>query len=280
MSAEDEQKPDPPPSRRGRAAGGLGLTTLLAAIEFLTPLQLRRGHELDPAAIGRCSAFFPTVGLLLGLVLEGLDRGLSHVLPPAAEDAILVAALVLLSGGLHLDGLADSADGLFGGRTRERRLEIMRDSRIGSFGALALGLVLLLQWSALLGLASPWRTPALLLFPALGRCVMPVVICALPYARPEGLGVLFRRYIWPWPVPVAVASSLVLAVLLFGAGGVILVGAAVLFALLLGMAMAARLGGLTGDTYGALCELTQILVLLLILSGQRTGWVHPWLVSG
>ena len=257
-----------------------GLAIPLAALEFLTPIRLRRGGALDPATVGRASAFFPAVGLLLGLLLTGLDRGLAHVLPRAVESALLVATLAVLSGGLHLDGLADSADGLFGGHTPARRLEIMRDSRIGSFGALAIVLVLLLQWSALNSLVQPWRGGALLLFPALGRCAMVVLLGAFPYARPQGLGVLFRRYIWPWPVPVAATSSLIFAVVLFGASGAIICGAALCLALLLGAAMAARLGGLTGDTYGAACELTQVLVLLLVLSGQQTGWIRPWLLSG
>ena len=109
---------------------------------------------------------------------------------------------------------------------------------------------------------------------------MVVALGAFPYARPQGLGVLFRRSVWPWPVPVALASSLVCAVVFFGVGGAILWAATVGFSLALGAAMASRLGGLTGDTYGAVCELAQVLVLLLILSGQQTGWAHPWLLSG
>lgn len=265
---------------RGSRRPKINLLLALAALEFLTPIPLRGGDRLDPATIGRSSALFPAVGLLLGLMLVGLDRGLSHVLPAGPVAALLVVALAILSGGLHLDGLADSADGLFGGRTPERRLEIMRDSRIGSFGALTLGLIVLLQWSALVSLVSPWRTPALLLFPVLGRCALVVALAAFRYARPQGLGVLFRRHVWPWPAPVAIASSLVIAVLLFGGGGAFIGVVAILFALALGAAISARLGGLTGDTYGALCELTQILVLLLILSGQQTGWMHPWLLRG
>lgn len=256
------------------------LKTPLAALEFLTPFRLRSGSEKDAAVIGRSSACFPAAGAILGLALLGLDRLLALALSSAAVDALLVAALALFSGGLHLDGLADSADGLFGGRTPERRLEIMRDSRTGSFGAVALILVLLLQWSALTSLVSPWRDAGLILFPALGRCAMVVALAGFPYARPQGLGVLFRRYAWPWPALVATFSSLVLSILLFGGSGVALWGAAILLSLGLGTWMRSRLGGLTGDSYGAICELTQVLVLLLIVSAQQSGWVQPWLVRG
>lgn len=250
----------------------------LAALEFLTPLRFRSARELDPAAIGRSSAFFAIVGFLIGLALVGLDRLLALALPDVAVDALLVVALALFSGALHLDGLADSADGLFGGHTPERRLEIMRDSRTGSFGALAIGLLLLLQWSSLIALLPPWRAPGLLLFPTLGRAAMVPAIACFPYARSEGLGVLFRRYVWPWPAPVAVLSALVVSVALFSGSGAALWGVSMLLALGLGAAITPLLGGLTGDTYGAICELTQVVVLLLIVSGHQLGWLQPWLV--
>ncbi|MGI8549228.1 MAG: adenosylcobinamide-GDP ribazoletransferase [Dehalococcoidia bacterium] len=252
----------------------------LAALEFLTPFRLRRVAEQDPAAIGPSSAFFPLIGLLLGLALIGLDRLLSQALPPPAVDALLVTALALFSGALHLDGLADTADGIFGGRTAERRLEIMRDSRTGSFGALAVGLMLLLQWNALISLSPPWRFGGLLLFPALGRCAAVVALAAFPYARPEGLGTLFHRHAWPWPALFAVLSSLLLSIVLFNGSGAALWGASILLALLLGAAMASRLGGLTGDTYGAICEITQVTVLLLVVSGHQLSWLRPWFFKG
>lgn len=256
------------------------LLLLPAALEFLTPLRIRPASELEAATIGRASALFPLVGVLLGLALALLDRLLRSALPSPAADALLVTCFAMFSGALHIDGLADSADGLIGGRTRERRLEIMRDSRTGVFGALAIALLVLVQWNALLTLTPPWRLGGLLLFPALGRMAMVIALAAFPYARPQGLGVLFRRYAWPWPVPVATVSSLVLAVALFGGGGAALWGVAVLLALGLGAAISNRLGGLTGDSYGAICEITQVVVLMLIVSGHQTGWLRPWLIEG
>lgn len=254
--------------------------TPLSAVEFLTIFRFRRSGDVEMPGVGRSSGFFPAVGFLLGLMLVGLDRLFSAALPAPVVDALLVTAVATLSGGLHLDGLADCADGLFGGHTPERRLAIMRDSRAGSFGALAISLLLLLQWTALLSLVPPWRTPGLLLFPALGRAAMVVALATFPYARTEGLGVLFRQYVWPWPAPLALLSSLILSIALFGGSGSALCGAGVLVAILLGCAMTSMLGGLTGDCYGAICEITQIAVLLLIVSGHQLGWLRPWLIQG
>ncbi len=263
-------------AERGRAA----VLALPAAVEFLTPLRLHGRNELPEAAIGCSSAFFPVVGLLLGLTLVGIDRLLSPVLPPEPLNALLVAFLAAATGLLHLDGLADTADGVFGGHTREQRLAIMRDSRIGAFGAVALVLVLLLQWSALSALVAPWRIPGLLLFPILGRGAMALAIAAFPYARPQGLGTLFRRYIWPWPAPVALAISLLMAVICFAGGGAVLWAAMILLTPGLGALLSTRLGGLTGDSYGAICELNEVVTLLLIVSAHFTGWLAPGVVRG
>lgn len=266
----------------GRLARGARLPFTLAgaALEFLTPVRLTGSTSLPAAAIGRSSALFPFIGLLLGLVLIGIDRVVTIVFPPAVVDALLVTALATVTGALHFDGLADTADGLFGGHSRQRRLEIMRDSRIGSFGALAVALVVLLQWTALLVLAPPWRRPGLLLFPVLGRSAMVCALAAFPYAREEGLGTLFRRYVWPWPLLVAELSAFAAAIVCFGGSGAALWGASLLVPIVLGAGISALLGGLTGDSYGAICEITQVVVLLLIDSAHQTGWLLPWLIRG
>jgi adenosylcobinamide-GDP ribazoletransferase len=249
------------------------VAALPAAVEFLTPLRIHPGGPLADDAVGRSSAYFPLVGLLLGLALIGLDRILSVLLPVAVASGLLVAFLAAATGSLHMDGLADTVDALGAGRTRERRLEVMRDSHIGAFGAVALAILILLQWLALASLVPPWRSPALLVFPMLGRAAMVAAIAAFPYARSEGLGVLFRAHIWPWPAPVAAAVSLAVTIVYFGATGVALWGASLLSAALMGAFFSQRLGGLTGDTYGAICEVSQIVVLLLIVSGHQAGWL-------
>jgi len=266
--------------------GGAGRTAMQplllvsAAIEFLTPVRLRGGGRLDDGIVGRSASLFPLVGLLLGLALIGIDRIAGGVFSPLLVNAVLVTLYVAGTGAIHLDGLADTFDGLFGGHTRERRLEIMRDSRIGTFGALALVLVLLLQWSALSALDSPWRRPGLLLFPVLGRSAMVAALAAFPYARAAGLGVLFRSYVLPWPLAIAQLSALAFSIVCFGGGGTVLWAVSVLASLGLGAVATASLGGLTGDTYGAIGEIVQIVTLLLVVSAHRLGWLLPWLIRG
>lgn len=244
---------------------------LLVALGFLTALPLP-AREVKPTALGRASAYFPLVGLLLGLALVALDALLGLIWPGAIADAGLVLALVLLTGGFHLDGLMDSCDGLFGRRDPARRLEIMRDSRVGSFGVLGAVCTLLLLYAALGELTRPWRWGALLVAPTLGRWAMVLAIWRFPYARPEGLGRAFKDGVGPWQVAVASLIAVAVACGALGLGGVaafVVAGAA---ALLIGAFVCTRIPGLTGDSYGAINEVVQIVSLLTILAWARAGY--------
>ena len=128
------------------------LEPLRAALSFLTVLPVGGGRPLAARQISHSRAYYPAVGLLLGLLLLGLERGVSMVLPPPLTAAILLAALAAATRALHLDGLMDICDGVFGGHTRERRLEIMQDSRVGAFGVASGGVILLWKYAALLSL--------------------------------------------------------------------------------------------------------------------------------
>jgi adenosylcobinamide-GDP ribazoletransferase len=212
-------------------------------------------------------------------MLVGLDEGLSEVMPTPAVAGLLVVALVVATGGLHLDGLADTCDGLFGGYTPEERLAIMRDSRLGSYGLLAVTSLLLLKWAAFLSLASPVRRGALLLAPALGRWAMVEAVASFPYARPEGLGKAMRQVAWPYPALagiIALAASLVF----FAGWGLALFALASVLAWLVGWYVRGKVGGLTGDVYGAIAEVVEVAVLLFAASGQESGWLHGWLWRG
>ncbi len=146
-----------------------------------------------PQELGRSVAYYPLVGVLLGVLLAGLDAILTYILPCNVIAVLVLAAWVILTGALHLDGYLDSCDGLFGGHSPERRLEIMRDERVGAFGLAGGVLLLLLKYTALVALPAegglvPNRAVALLLAPTLGRWAMSSVVVAFPYARSEGLG--------------------------------------------------------------------------------------------
>lgn len=240
------------------------------ALRFLTvlpPLLARRAPEADD--FGRSDAFFPVVGLALGALLLGLDVALQWLLPVAVVNVLLVALLALLTGALHLDGVIDTFDGLFAGDSPQRRLAIMRDPRAGSYGVVAVVLVLALKLAALSALPPSMRGPALLLAPCLGRWGIVLATYTFPYARPEGMGRAFKESIRLEHLIVAGAVSSVAAGLFGGITGVVgwsVVGLAVLVGC---QAITARLGGLTGDSYGTICEITEAGVLVAF--GLRFG---------
>ena len=246
-------------------------TGFLVALGFLTviPSPLRR--EATPQEWGRSLIYFPIIGLGIGGILYGLDRLFALFMPSALINILLLAALVLLTGAHHLDGFIDTCDGMAAGRSREERLEIMRDSRAGGLGVVGACLLLLAKYVFLLFLPGPLRMAGLLLMPALGRWAMVSAIFGYPYARrTQGMGRIFKEQArWQWlsiATLVAVAAS---SILLWLSGSTWLLGLALMAAVLLLLITMAgflsrRLGGLTGDTYGAINEVTEVTVLILI----------------
>jgi adenosylcobinamide-GDP ribazoletransferase len=235
---------------------------LVAAFAFLTRLPVWSGPLRDQD-LGRSVTFFPIVGLVLGLVLTGLASLVGDVLAPTLAAVVLVSLLAALTGGLHLDGLADVFDALGGARgDRQRMLDIMRDSRIGAHGAAALVLLLLAKVATVAELVARRDLAALLVFPAVARWAVTPAIVFHPYARAEGTGRAFNGEARAWEVAGATA---ILAVAL-GAVGVRLVVPAVgalATASLFALWLRRRLGGLTGDVYGASIELAEVVTLAL-----------------
>ena len=210
-------------------------------------------------------------------MLVGLERGCQEVFPDFLSAAVLVLALLVATRGLHLDGLMDTCDGLFGGFTKERRLEIMRDSQVGAFGVAGGVSVLLLQYGALvslLGLAEPGQKWALLLFPTISRWSMVVALGLFPYVRQQGLGSPFHQGGIGRPTAAAAVSAIVASVLMGGIAGAGMLAGATAIAWLLGWAMASKLGGLTGDTYGAVNEVVGVLALLAAVAVLPHGWLE------
>jgi adenosylcobinamide-GDP ribazoletransferase len=236
------------------------LQPVLAAFSFLTRLPVP-SVTLRDEDLGRSVAFYPLVGLALGLGAGGLTTVLAGVTSPFLAAALGAGLLAALTGGLHLDGLADLFDGLGGGRgDRARILAIMRDGRIGAHGATALVLVLVAKVAAMAELASRGNWVALVLFPCLGRWAATPLVAFLPYARPEGIGRAFVGKTGAREVAIATGTA-ALVVGLTGGGLMIPALAAALVEGALGIAMARKLGGLTGDVYGAAIELGEVAVL-------------------
>lgn|SRR5574341_342626 len=241
---------------------------LLAAVQFLTitPPLVRR--PFTPKDLSGSVAFFPLVGALLGMLLAAADALLAFILPPPVRSAILLTLWVLLTGSLHLDGFLDTLDGLLGGWTPEKRLEIMRDERVGAYALAGGVLLLLLKFSALISLPRHWD--ALVIAATLGRWGMSLAIVAFPYARPEGLGRNMKDQAGWLHAGIATVITLVvvwLAGQLAGIAIMALAGALIW----LGARFALRLiPGLTGDVYGALNESIELVVLLAMVTLNYT----------
>jgi adenosylcobinamide-GDP ribazoletransferase len=239
----------------------------LAAVQFLTiaPPLVRR--PFTNAEMGRAVGYFPLVGALIGGLLVGFDRLFALFLPPGVNAALVLTSWVLCTGALHLDGFLDSCDGLFGGRTPEDRLRILRDERVGAFAVIGGVLLLLVKFQGLVAISQ--RGAALCLAPVLGRWGMAVAVVAFPYARPEGLGRTMKDQAGWGQALLASAIAVVAAWSLAGGFGLILIllnGALMFF---FARFVLARLPGLTGDTYGALCELLEVLVVLSFVARER-----------
>jgi adenosylcobinamide-GDP ribazoletransferase len=229
------------------------------ALAFLTRLPVRPRRPWQGADLAASVAMFPLVGLLVGgLGALAYAAATALGLPPLPAAVLALGVLVGATGGLHEDGLADLADGL-GGATRARRLEIMRDPRVGSFGVIALALALAARASALAALTAPAEVgAAMIAAAALSRALLPPLMLILPQARAEGLAAAAGR---PHParVAAAVAIALLIGLLLLPPPVVVIAGAAAALAGA-GIALLARrrLGGMTGDVLGAIQQLAEI----------------------
>ena len=236
--------------------------------------------DRGPRNISHSRAFYPAIGLMIGLVLVGVEEGSSRVFSEPLTAAFLVAVMIVVTRGLHLDGLMDVFDGVFGGFTPERRLEIMRDSRVGAFGVIGAIAVLLLKYGALVSLLmlpQPGKEWALFLFPTLSRWTMVVLLGAFPYVRTQGLGSPFHGSGIKIATTIAGISALAASVLLGGFAGLGLFFGVTVVAWLMGWAIAKTLGGLTGDAYGATNEIIETVVLIVATALATQEWLEPLL---
>jgi len=246
---------------------------LLDAILFLTILPFPTKRKITEAHLARTTACFPLVGVLLGGTLLLSARLAASLWSPPTVNALVLILWGLLTGWLHLDGLADTVDGLCGGATREEKLTIMRDSRVGTFGAAALFGLLLLKFSLLGELSGAAYGDALVLAPTLGRWAMVCGILFFPPARKEGLGHLFKKYCDWRELAFATITALGCTIPLLGPWGSAVFGGVGMAVTVMAWALTRTLGGLTGDTYGALCEVGEVLTLVIISLLAKGGLV-------
>ncbi|GBG54837.1 adenosylcobinamide-GDP ribazoletransferase [Sporomusaceae bacterium FL31] len=243
----------------------------ITGLQFLTRIRIINQTEWLPEKFGRSVKYFPLVGAVLGIVLAFIAHLLQSLLPsagiyvpPHVIAALMLALTIILSGGLQCDGFMDTMDGIFSGRSRERMLEIMKDSRVGANGVMSFCLLLFIKWSLFLDI-SPTNLPiALFVMPILGRFAMVVGITLFPYARPEGIGKAFAAFAGKKSLLIAFAFTLLL-LLPSSDKAAICITVTLLAAYGIGKYVTRLLGGLTGDIYGALTEIIEILVLLVFL---------------
>lgn len=258
------------------------LSGLVHAIEFLTVLPVRRPRANQAARTDESPdmawalPWFPLVGAMLGLAFVVLDWGLSFAFPLGIRAVALLAFDAMITGMLHLDGFVDCCDALPGARTVGRRLDILRDSRIGAYGALSGALVMIARFSALSALVGPPRVLALLIAPVIGRWGMVYAVTRYRYARSEGVGTPFRGSGMSQLILATMSLLLLLAsnalaagsqnltvVMMFALAGMLLLAALITLFAWLRWASRRLGGGLTGDTYGAACVLVELAVLVL-----------------
>lgn len=244
------------------------LNDIKVSLQFLTVLPFKE-KELEPEEMERAIPYFPLAGLILGILAYIFYAFFSLFLPRAICDILVLLVLVLLTGGLHLDGLSDTLDGLGFGKDRESSLRIMKDSRLGTFGAAGLVFAVLIKFLALNHIETSLIDNALFLMPLLGRWSVLILGYQSQYAGHEdGIGKVFvertTKEVWMKGSLIALFASL----LFFGFRGIVI--SAILFAVIFFIKkyFEKRLGGITGDVYGAVIELGEIAVLLLIVVMQ------------
>jgi adenosylcobinamide-GDP ribazoletransferase len=247
------------------------LDTFLAALMFLTRLPVGRFHQFREEDVASSTIYFPVVGALIGLA-GGLALLTSAVMPPFVAVLISMLITICLTGGLHEDGLADSADGLISGRDPQRRLEIMKDSRIGAFGGLALwfsltGKLLLVQ--SLLAVNLVLAIRATVLAHCLGRAATVALLAGLPYVRIEySKSGRFGNNVTLPQFALALVIAIILSILLLGLQGVFCLTTAIVITFVCGLYFKGRIGGITGDCLGAANQLVELSAYLSLLTLQ------------
>jgi len=237
------------------------MVSIIAAFQFLTISPTIVKRMFTSQEMGRAVGWFPFVGVVLGFLLYIVSYTTRLILPVSVSAAITLFAWIIFTRAFHLDGFMDTCDGLFGGWTPERRLEIMKDSRMGAFGVAGGVLVLLTEFSALSSSTNLFT--AILLATTLGRWASPLVIYSFPYAREDGLGIEMKRNVTLREVILATLIAGITAWFVAGwIGFLLMLGAAAVGFLVAFYAMR-LLSGLTGDIYGTVTTLVEMLVLVM-----------------
>ncbi len=233
------------------------------ALQFLTRLPVNIRRTPDERSMAYSLAYYPLVGLIIGVLLAGFSWLLKDS-PAILSAGLLLIAWVIITGGLHLDGLADSVDAWAGGfGDRERTLSIMKDPNCGPAGVVAIVLLLLLKFSALYVIVETGDFITLLLAPVFGRAVLLLLFATTPYVRVNGLATAMTSHLPRKLIYLVFIATLITVFFLAGAGSLWLTFMMLLVFILLRVLMMSRIGGVTGDVAGALVEVTEVNILVV-----------------
>ena len=245
-----------------------GIIDFITGFQFLTRIPIVSQSEWSMESFGRSVKFFPIIGGMIGLLLFGfvyvIQQFWGFGIPIHAMAIGVIILEICVTGGLHCDGLMDTVDGVFSGRPRAQMLEIMKDSRVGAFGAMAFSLLILVKYSLLMDIEPTLLPLALLVMPIVGRIAVVVGITFYPYARANGLGKVFYECSHRQTLFVAGITALLLLIPL-GKTAIISAMVGVATAVAFCQYVSKKLGGLTGDVYGAIIELTEIVALVVFM---------------
>lgn len=257
--------------RRQKPLEEIKLKSLLTAFRFLTILPLRAKIEESDELFASSMTFFPLVGLFIGGFLFLVYRISSILFSPLLVNALVLIAWVFITGALHLDGFMDTIDGLSGGKTKEERLKIMKDPSSGAKGTVGLVGLLGLKFLLLLEIEPFLKTGTLLLTPVVGRWSMVTAAYLAPYARGEGLGKAFITRKGEGTIFWASLSVTVLGLVIFKFPFLYIIGVCLGITYLSTLYFESRMGGITGDTLGALNEIIELTALFSIYSLSKAG---------
>jgi len=254
---------------------------LLVATKFLTIIPLLPRREDSREEMGRSLVYYPVVGLFIGLILAGLNWLLNLFLPEQVVNGLLLVSLVIISGALHLDGFIDTCDGIAGHKPVEERWQVMRDSRVGAFGIVGVVLLLLVKYISLSSISNPLLMTILIMMPVISRWSIVYALFAYPYARPEGLGKSIKESANLRRFTIATVLTLALCIAaawLTGIENFYLTGPVIILGTLLLIKVSAAyfskiFAGLTGDNYGAINEIAEVGVLIIMTLLAQNGWL-------
>ncbi|MFH1507553.1 MAG: adenosylcobinamide-GDP ribazoletransferase [Candidatus Omnitrophota bacterium] len=236
---------------------------LLIAFQFLTALPFKIRSEIKEEDYARSLVYFPIVGMTIGVTLSAISLCCGF-LPVLVLGAIVLIFSAFLTGALHLDGFADTCDGFYGLKSKEEILRIMRDSRVGVIGVVGVTLLLLLKFSLIIGIPRDILWRSLITMCCFARWTQ-AVGCLLPYARDKGKAGLFIKYARKEYIIIGGVFTIIVSCALFGLKGIIIFFASLIPALIFICHAKSKIGGMTGDTIGAVSEITEVSTLFSIL---------------